>query len=160
VLTREHANAAELTEALAGPRLRALHLACHGHVDDQRPRLSGLVLADGEMLTLDDVARLDIDADLVVLSACESGRGRLVTGEGILGLVRACMAAGAPRVVVANWGVGDQIGRTVMLDFYRCLLRENASPAAALRAAQRQCLHQGGATAHPSHWATFVVWGG
>ncbi len=160
VLTRAHACASDLTQALAGGRLRALHLACHGHIDDERPRLSGLVLAGGEMLTLDDVARLDLDTDLVVLSACESGRGRVVTGEGILGLVRACMAAGAPRVVVANWRVGDQGARALMLDFYRALLQDGLSPAAALRATQLLRLRQGGTAAHPSQWAAFVVWGG
>lgn len=160
VLTRAHANRDDLTQALGGRRRRALHIACHGHLDDARPRLSGLVLAGGEMLTLDDVARLDCEAELVVLSACDSGRGQLVSGEGVLGLVRAFMAAGAPRVVVANWRIGDQGTRELIVDFYRALLRDGLAPAAALRAIQRARLREGGAAAHPSQWAAFVVWGG
>jgi CHAT domain-containing protein len=161
VLVRGKATGAALREALASSkgRLAALHLACHGRVDPERPRLTGLVLSGGEVLTLDDVYRLRVPADLVVLSACETGRGRLLEGEGAMGLARGFFFAGAPRVVVSDWAVSDEATRSLMEAFYRGLLRDGLPAGRALRKAKIDALRSGGPLAHPAHWAAFVLWG-
>jgi CHAT domain-containing protein len=155
LLLREKASPDGLRAALSGP-VAALHLACHGHVDPERPRLTGLVLADGAVLTVDDVYRLEVPADLVVLSACETGRGKPVRGEGVVGLVRAFFYAGAPRVVVSDWKVPDKSTRDLMVAFYTHLRTGKLAPAAALRAAKLEIMKE---YPHPYHWAGFVLWG-
>jgi CHAT domain-containing protein len=160
VLLRDEATLARLRAALERPgRLRALHLACHGFVDTRRPRLSGLVLGGGEVLCLDDIYGLRIDADLAVLSACDTGRGVVERGEGVLGLVRGFFLAGCPHVVVTDWKVDDTGTSEVMTAFYRRMVTDGAPPAAALRGAKLEVLGRGGAKAHPSRWAAFVLWG-
>jgi CHAT domain-containing protein len=161
VLLRERASVHALAAALAARsgRLAALHVACHGYVDGERPPLSGLVLAGGAFVTADDVHRMRIPADLAVLSGCETGGGRLVAGEGVMGLVRAFFAAGCPRVVVSDWSVSDQSTRPFMRRFYESMRVRGLGPAAALAEAKRDALRAGGPTAHPYHWAAFVPWG-
>jgi CHAT domain-containing protein len=161
LLVREGATKAALLVALAqpGPRVASLHLACHGHVDADHPRLTGVVFTGGEILTVDDVFAAKLPADLVVLSACETGGGKVFKGEGVFGLVRACFFAGAPRVVVTNWSVVDESTRALMVRFYEGMWKERRSAAAALRAAKLSALAGGGAGAHPSRWAGFVLWG-
>jgi CHAT domain-containing protein len=161
VLLGEEASVSRLVEALKQPggRLAAVHLACHGFVDAERPRLTGLVLAGGEVLGLDDLYRLRIPADLAVLSACETGKGKLVTGQGVVGLVRGFFFAGVPRVIVSDWKVSDAGTRSLMVALYRKMIEEKRPPGAALRAAKLESLRAGGARAHPSHWAAFVLWG-
>jgi CHAT domain-containing protein len=108
---------------------------------------------------LDELHRLRVPADLAVLSACESGRGRLLRGEGVLGLVRGFFAAGAPRVVASNWRVDDEATRRLMVAFYGKMVREGLGASAALRAARLEMRRAGGPDAHPSRWAAFVLWG-
>jgi len=161
VLLGAGASLPALEAALEGVdgRLRSLHLACHAFVDDENPRLSTLVLAGGEMLDLDTIYLLRIPADMVVVSACSSARSRVLRGEGALGFVRGFLFSGAQRVVASNWKVSDDSTRDLMTDFYEGLMREGLTPAAALRAAQRERLRAGGAKAHPHHWAAFTLWG-
>jgi len=140
-------------------RLRALHLACHAFVDARHPRRSGLVLAEGEILDVDAIYRMRVPADLAVLSACDTGRGGLVAGEGALGFVRAFFFAGVPRLVTSAWRVDDTSTRRLMTRFYEGVVRERQSPAVALRTAQRALLEGGGALSHPAHWAPWVLWG-
>jgi CHAT domain-containing protein len=160
VLVREEATRARLTNALQASRerLRALHLACHGFADPTDPTQTGLVLADADVLTVGDVARMRVPADLVVLSACESGRGVLRRGEGILGFVRAFLTAGATRVLVADRRVADEDARVLVRDFYQRHLVDGLAPAAALRAAKLARLAAGGAAAHPYAWSALVLW--
>lgn len=160
VLTREAATIETLRKRLASPpnRLRALHLACHGHVDTVRPRLTGLVLSGGEILSLHEVLKLDVPADLVVLSGCDTGRGKLEHAEGVIGLVRGFFFAGAPRVMVTDWKVGDEDARELMVSFYTKLIKDDQSPGAALRAAKLEMLRSKNRS-HPCHWASFVLWG-
>jgi len=145
--------------AREGRRVFAFHLACHGRLDAEHPRQTGLVLAGGEVLTLDELHRLRVPAGLAVLSACESGRGRLLRGEGVLGLVRGFFAAGAPRVVASAWKVDDEATRRLMVAFYGKMVRDGLGAAAALRAAKQELRRAGGRFAHPSRWAAFVLWG-
>jgi CHAT domain-containing protein len=161
LLLREQATVRGLRDSLARAdgRLRAVHIASHGLVDADHPRLSGLVLTGAEVLSLEEICRLKVAADLVVLSACETARGRHRDGEGVIGLVRGFFFAGAPRVVVTDWKVEDRSTRVFMEDFYRRMVRDGLSPSEALRAAKLARLRAGGAMAHPHHWAGFVLWG-
>ncbi len=143
------------------PRWRAVHLACHGIADTEFPQRSALAItpdgASDGMLTVLDIFRLRCPADLVVLSACETGRGKVVRGEGLVGLARAFMYAGAPRVIASLWKVDDDATRALMVEFYK---RWNAGrPAiAALRDAQAHVRAQP-KWAHPHYWAAWVLWG-
>jgi CHAT domain-containing protein/predicted negative regulator of RcsB-dependent stress response len=161
VVVGEAASVTGVVQALGETdgRLAAIHFACHGFVDPERPRLTGLVLAGGGVLGLDDLYGLRIPADLAVLSACETARGKLVTGDGVVGLVRGFFHAGVPRVVVSDWKVSDEGTQPLMVAFYRKMLEERRTPCAALRAAKLERLRAGGASAHPAKWAAFVLWG-
>ena len=153
--------------AIAGkPRWRAVHFACHGTIDPERPALSSLALApdpenDG-FLTAIEVFRARIPADLVVLSACATGQGRIVEGEGIVGLTRAFMFAGAPRVICSLWKVDDEATRALMTKFYELWNPKTGSPglgtAEALRKAQEFVRSQE-KWKHPYYWAAWVLWG-
>jgi CHAT domain-containing protein/tetratricopeptide (TPR) repeat protein len=149
---------------VAGARL--VHFATHGILDTTRPERSGLVLSlvdpDGRprdgVLRLNEIFGLSLSAELVVLSGCETGLGRQVRGEGLVGLTRAFMYAGAPRVVSSLWRVDDQATAQLMTRFYRHMLAGGQRPAAALRAAQRE-LARDPRWAAPYFWAGFVLHG-
>jgi len=148
-------------------RWRAVHFACHGLVDPERPALSALALtASGEddgLLTCLDVFRMKLPADLVVLSACETGRGKLVEGEGLVTMARAFMFAGSPRVICSLWKVDDEATRALMTKFYELWNPKDGKPgletAEALRKAQEFVRSQK-KWAHPYYWAAWVLWGG
>jgi CHAT domain-containing protein/tetratricopeptide (TPR) repeat protein len=146
---------------------RYVHFAAHGLLNDARPELSGLVLSlvDGSgrprqgLLTAPDVAQMHLGADLVVLSSCRSAAGRDVRGEGLVGLTRAFMAAGAPRVVASLWPVDDVASAHLMTDLYRGMLGPaTLPPAAALRRAQLAMLGHRKWKA-PYYWAGFQLQG-
>jgi hypothetical protein len=147
-------------------RARVVHFATHAVVDTARPELGGIhlsrVTSKGQpqegLLNLQDVFALRLSADLVVLSACRTATGNEVRGEGLIGLVRGFMAAGAPRVVASLWSVDDTATAELMAAFYTALLRDRLSPVAALRQAQRH-LRQQPRWSAPFYWAAFVVQG-
>ncbi len=156
--------AAALHPALS--QYRYLHFATHGLIDSERPGLSALVLSlvdetgkpqDG-FLRAHEIYNLKLPAELVVLSACQTGLGKEVKGEGLVGLTRGFMYAGAPRVVVSLWNVNDKATSELMTMFYRQMLKENQRPAAALRAAQIEMWKQKQWQA-PYYWAAFVLQG-
>jgi CHAT domain-containing protein/tetratricopeptide (TPR) repeat protein len=159
---------ANLTTFKTAPlrRFRYLHIASHSVIDEKHPELSGLVfsLFDSQgrpipgILRLRDLYDLDLPVDLVVLSACRTALGEEVRGEGLVGLTRGFMSAGAPRVVVSLWNVDDRATAALMKRFYRGLLREGQTPAAALRAAQDSLRRVPGWGA-PFYWAGFVLQG-
>ncbi len=145
---------------------RILHFATHGLLDSQHPELSGIVLSlvdknggaiDG-FLRLQDIYNLKLSADLVVLSACNTALGKDVKGEGLIGLTRGFMYAGAPRVIASLWKVDDAATAALMTIFYRKMLVENLRPAAALRAAQTEMMKQP-RWRSPYYWAPFVLQG-
>jgi len=145
---------------------RYLHFATHGYLDPERPNLSALLLSfqnerrepeDG-FLRVNDIYNLRFHADLVVLSACQTGLGKEVRGEGLVGLPRAFFYAGAPRVVVSLWNVDDRATADLMVLFYRHMLRDRLRPAAALRQAQLEIRKQS-RWASPYYWAAFVQQG-
>lgn len=143
---------------------RILHFATHAIVDDQNPERSKLVLSfprdaseDG-FLHAYEIYGLETRADLVVLSACETGLGRVAAGEGVLGLPRAFFFAGASKVIVSLWSVADESTSRFMQEFYRAWIRDDLTPAAALVRARR-ALQRDSRYAHPYYWAPFVLLG-
>ena len=166
------ASEAGLEQALrASKRWRAVHFACHGLVDIDRPMLSSLALSrageDDGFLTALEILRTKIPADLAVLSACETGKGKIVKGEGIVGLTRAFMFAGAPRVICSLWKVEDEATQALMVKFYELWNPkegEGLPAAAALQQAQafiRDFKDKSGKHKwkHPYYWAAWVLWG-
>jgi len=156
--------AAALDPGLA--EYRYLHFATHGYLDPERPSLSALLLSfenekheseDG-FLRVNDIYNLQFRADLVVLSACQTGLGKEVRGEGLVGLPRAFLYAGAPRVVVSLWNVSDEATAELMSTLYRKMLKEHQRPAAALRQAQL-ALRKHNKWAAPYYWAAFFQTG-
>jgi CHAT domain-containing protein len=145
---------------------RFLHLATHGLLNSTHPELSGLVLSlvdqqgqpqDG-FLRLHEIYNLKLNAELVVLSACQTALGKDIRGEGLVGLTRGFMYAGAPRIVASLWKVDDKATAELMKRFYRAILRDGLRPAAALRAAQVELLKTK-STEDPYYWAAFVLQG-
>jgi CHAT domain-containing protein len=145
---------------------RFVHFATHGILDAERPELSALVLSlldergqpqDG-FLRAHEIYNLNLPAELVVLSACETGLGKQVKGEGLVGLTRGFMYAGAPRVVVSLWNVNDRATSELMAKFYQKMLRGGQRPAAALRAAQVE-MWRSSPWPSPYYWAAFVLQG-
>jgi CHAT domain-containing protein len=143
-----------------------IHFATHGLLNNKHPELSGILLSmvdekgrpqDG-FLQLSDIYDLNLPADLVVLSACETGLGRTVNGEGLIGLTRGFMYAGAARIVASLWKVDDAATAALMEQFYREMLTNGLTPAAALRVAQRQ-ISQQKRWRSPYYWAGFVLQG-
>jgi len=159
-------------ESVLGTHLtgyRYVHFAVHGLIDADYPALSRLVLsqvdgtgqplADGS-LRLHDIYDMRLDAQMVVLSACDTALGQEIRGEGLVGLARGFMYAGAHRVVASLWQVQDVATAPLMEDFYRGLLEEHHTPADALREAQIAMLTaDDGRQAFPYYWAGFVLQG-
>lgn len=143
-----------------------IHFATHGLVDSEHPELSGLVLSmvdkhgkpqDG-FLQLQDIYNLKLPANLVVLSACETALGKDIKGEGMIGLTRGFMYAGASRVVASLWKVSDVATATLMADFYRAMEKDGMPASAALRAAQINMWKQKRWN-DPYFWAAFQIQG-
>jgi CHAT domain-containing protein/tetratricopeptide (TPR) repeat protein len=140
-----------------------VHFAAHGVIDEAQPRRSGLALARGGAAAEDGVLRvgeifnLDLGADLVVLSACDTGLGKEVSGEGLVGLTRAFLYAGTPSVVVSLWEVEDRSTADLMVAFKRHLDR-GADRAEALRRAKLELAGSANA-ARPREWAPFILIG-
>ena len=109
-------------------------------------------------MRLHDIYNLNLPADLVVLSACNTGLGKEVRGEGLIGIVRGFMYAGAARVVASLWKVDDEATAELMKRFYRYMLEDDMPAAAALRAAQVELRHHN-QWHSPYFWAGFVLQG-
>ncbi|UQA54728.1 CHAT domain-containing protein [Polyangium aurulentum] len=139
---------------------RIAHIASHGLLE---PHFQALALTlnpeaqeDGFLLH-SELVDLKLNADLVVLSACQTGRTNLRSGEPVAGLALALRSAGAERVVVSLWSVDDDATSKLMVDFYKPLVKDATGYAAALSAAKRQMIDKG--PAHPFYWAPFVLLG-
>ena len=147
---------------------RYIHLATHGFFNEEDPELSGLVLARFDQagnsqrgyLRLGDLFNLDLPAEMVVLSACQTALGENVKGEGIVGVTRGLMYAGAPRVVTSFWNVDDEATADFMQRFYQRILSNQESPAAALSATQRELWQEPDIYINsPYLWAAFTLQG-
>jgi CHAT domain-containing protein/tetratricopeptide (TPR) repeat protein len=143
-----------------------VHFATHGILDSEHPELSGVVLSlfnrKGEpvngFLRLNEIYNMRMNADLVVLSACQTALGKEVRGEGLIGLTRGFMYAGSPRVVASLWKVDDVATAELMKVFYQKLLKEGMRPPTALRAAKIEMMKQK-RWASPYYWAAFELQG-
>jgi len=141
-----------------------VHFATHGFIDENKPDLSSLILTQdndsGEdgFLQATEIFNLDLNSDLVVLSACQTGLGKLVRGEGLVGLTRAFMYAGTPSVLVSLWSVSDISTATLMGEFYKNLIINKLGKTEALRKAQLTLMSDE-KYAHPFYWAPFVLIG-
>jgi CHAT domain-containing protein len=147
-------------------KYQLLHFATHGLLNAERPQFTGVVLSlvgnregsDGFLRT-DEVFNLKLSSPLVMLSACETGLGREKRGEGVMGLTRAFMYAGAPTVGVTLWSVADKSTSELMADFYKNLLSANApAPSDAMRSARLRMI-EGRRYSTPFYWAPFVLVG-
>ena len=144
---------------------RVVHIATHGLLDVERPQFTGVVLslvgntsADGFLRT-DEIFNLRMGAPLVMLSACETGLGKEKRGEGVIGLTRAFMYAGAPTVGVSLWSVADRSTAELMTDFYRRYLGATRTPAAASMREAQLAMISGKKYSAPFYWAPFVLVG-
>jgi CHAT domain-containing protein len=159
-LTRCAATPSALREAAEG-NSALLHIATHGRIDSHRPRLSALALtpdasAQGNAaFSLLDILSLKLHSRLVVLSACDTSRGRLLPGEGVLGLAQAFLQAGASSVVASFWRVEDEATATFMKRFYEHLISDRLPASAALRRAQLDQAFTDGTYS----WAAFSLYG-
>ena len=146
---------------------RIIHFATHGLLNSQNPELSGIVLslfdekgnAQDGFLRLQEIYNLKLPADLIVLSACQTALGKDIKGEGLVGLTRGFMYAGAQRVVASLWSVDDRSTSELMKLFYQGMLGEKKlRPAAALREAQIALL-KNKRFAAPYFWSAFTLQG-
>lgn len=159
------ANRATATDARLSD-YQIVHFATHGLINNQHPNLSGVVLslvdeqgrAQNGFLRLYDIYNLKLNADLVVLSACQTALGKEIKGEGLVGLTRGFMYAGAPRVVATLWRIDDRASADMMRRFYEAMLKDGLRPAAALRAAQLSMLRDRRWNA-VHFWAPFTIQG-
>jgi CHAT domain-containing protein len=147
-------------------RFSILHFATHGIFDPKRPEYSGLFLSmidrDGKdqngFLGLQDIYNLHAPVDLVVLSACRTGLGKDVRGEGLIGLTRGFMYAGASSVVASLWKVDDEATAELMKEFYTNMVVRQLTPAASLREAQNT-IRKRPEWSSPHFWAAFTIQG-
>jgi CHAT domain-containing protein len=145
---------------------RIIHFATHGLLNSEHPEFSGIVLSlfdergrDQEgFLGLNEIYNLNLPADLVVLSACQTALGKDVRGEGLIGLTRGFMYAGAERVIATLWKVDDSATAELMQEFYRAMFGKGMKPLAALRAAQIHMWQQR-RWHSPYYWAAFSLQG-
>jgi CHAT domain-containing protein len=159
------ANRALATSAELG-QYRIVHFATHGLINNTHPELSGVVLSlvdekgrpQNGFLRLYDLYNLKLSADLVVLSACQTALGKEVSGEGLVGLTRGFMYAGAPRVIASLWQIDDRATAEFMKRFYEGMLGQKLRPAAALRAAQVS-MSKDSRWHQPHYWAAFTLQG-
>jgi CHAT domain-containing protein len=147
------------------PHHRILHLATHGVLDETSPLYSHVVLAPGTggssgdgLLEAWELLDLKLDAELVVLSACETGRGRIAPGEGIIGTMWAFLVAGSRALLVAKWKVESSSTTELMSSFHARLARAEGAKAEQLRQASLDLLRQP-RRAHPFYWAGFALVG-
>ena len=162
VLTGGAANEGAVKERLGDTSPRVLHLATHGLVNPAEPGRSSIALAasgneDGYLYTL-EILSLSCNPGLVVMSACESARGKLSRGEGVVGLSRAFIATGAGAVVASLWAVSDESTAALMREFYGKMLGKKRTADRALHEA-RLALIDSDRFAHPFYWSPFIVTG-
>ena len=147
-------------------KYQIVHFATHGFANSQQPELSGVIMSlvdkngnwQNGFLRLNDIFNLNLPAELVVLSACKTAWGKNIKGEGLVGLTRGFMYAGAKRVVGSLWYVDDTATAELMSDFYQGMLRDGLSAVEALRGAQLQMLQEE-ARKNPYYWGAFTLQG-
>ena len=164
--THNYANESFVKSGELG-RFKYIHIATHGFVNSENPELSGILLAmdttvneDG-ILYSGEIYNLELNSDLVVLSACETGLGKISRGEGIIGLSRALLYAGTNNIIVSLWKVADKSTSDFMIDFYDYLLSNKEDQkefSQALRYSKLKMINEGRYT-HPFYWSPFILIG-
>lgn len=150
--------AVKSTFKATAPNSKILHLATHACIDEQNPQFNKIYFAD-DYLSNNDLYNLLFQSELAVLSACNTGSGQLVRGEGVMSLSRGFMHAGCPSVVMSLWAVDDCATSNIMVDFYRAL-KTNQSKPRALQQAKLNFLSKAKKDRqHPYYWAAFVQFG-
>ncbi len=147
-------------------KYKYLHFATHGIVDEEKPELSGLILAQDTASTEDNILfsgeiyNIKLNADLTVLSACETGLGKITKGEGIIGLTRALLYAGSKNIIVSLWQVSDESTNKLMVDFYKSFLNDKKikNYGKHLRNAKIKMIKEE-KFAHPFFWSPFILIG-
>lgn len=145
---------------------KIIHLATHGFVNSENPDKSGIIFADGAeskedgVLHTNEIYNLSLNTNLVNLSACETGLGKIAKGEGIVGLTRAMIYAGTENIIVSLWKVYDESTRNLMVDFYKAQIKQNdyKSFRRSLRDSKISMI-ENGQYAHPFYWAAFILIG-
>ena len=158
--SRETAMSSEVSRA------QIVHFATHGFLDNKHPELSAIVLTMTDrngvktngLMPLPDIYTLNLSAELIVLSACQTALGKDIKGEGLVGLTHSFMSAEAKSVVASLWKVDDRATAALMADFYKGMLQKDMTPAAALRAAKLKMMKEKQWSA-PYYWAGFVLQG-
>jgi CHAT domain-containing protein len=149
-----------------GPRYNILHIATHAFANNKEPELSWLAFAnkdstltntqnDDGVLYAGEIYGLSLNAGLIVLSACETGVGKVIKGEGIMSLSRSLMYAGVSNIILSLWRVGDLDSKVLMIEFYKANI-SGKSYADALRTAKLSMLKK---KSSPKSWAGFVLFG-
>jgi CHAT domain-containing protein/lipopolysaccharide biosynthesis regulator YciM len=144
-------------------KYKFVHLATHGFINEEHPKLSGLIFYSADdssndgILYEDEIYNLNLNADLLVLSACESGLGKIVKGEGIYSLTRAFLYAGADNIVVSLWQVADKSTSILMIDFYKNIL-DGMDYSSALRKAKLDMIDSE-EYSYPLEWSPFILVG-
>ncbi len=140
---------------------RILHLATHGLSDAEKPLYSHVLLSadadDDGLIEAREIAAMDLNAEMVVLSACETARGREIDGEGMVGLAWSFAAAGTPTIVASNWKIDSQTTAEFMIDFYTELNNKNSKTEALRTAALNKLRNE--KTSHPFYWSGFALYG-
>ena len=160
-----HAEASEENFKLNLSQFDYVHIATHGIFNEDKPQLSGIIFSqpvdsayceDGILYT-GETYNLNLNANLVVLSSCESGIGKLFRGEGLMALTRGFMYSGTANIIVSFWKVSDKHTSELMTEFYTKVLNDN-SYANSLREAKLKMIEHA-ATAFPKSWSSFVLIG-
>jgi CHAT domain-containing protein len=144
---------------------RFLHVATHGMVNEDKPELSCILLAQDTTSTEDNILfsgeiyNLELNADLTVLSACETGLGKIAEGEGVIGLTRALLYAGSKNIIVSLWQVSDESTNQLMVDFYKNIFEDEEKTFSEHLSKSKLKLINDGKYAHPFFWSPFVLIG-
>lgn len=165
-LVLDFAASRETVTSIEMGQYRYVHLSTHGFLNSVHPELSGVVFslvnergeAQDGFLRAHELFNLKLPAEVVVLSACQTGVGQTIRGEGLVSLTRGFMYAGAPRVIVSLWNVSDWGTTELMVRFYKGMLKYGMRPAEALRAAQLSLMSDK-RWASPYYWAPFILQG-
>ncbi|RJE71775.1 hypothetical protein BGP76_06715 [Reichenbachiella sp. MSK19-1] len=164
----------EIAKAGTMDEYNYIHIASHGFVNQEEPEFSGIFMTRDSVTKVEDgilfsgeVYNINLNAELVTLSACETGLGKIKSGEGIIGLSRALIYAGAKNITVSLWKVSDESTKQLMISYYNNFLdqeipqdiHQSLSYAYALKSAKMNMIQQGGQFAHPYYWSPFVLIG-
>jgi CHAT domain-containing protein/Tfp pilus assembly protein PilF len=146
-------------------KYRIIHFATHGYVNSKKPEMSCLLLAQdstsGEdgILSMGEIFNLNLNADLTVLSACETGLGKIVEGEGVIGLTRALLYAGSRNIVVSLWEVSDESTIQLMIEFYKNISQANKTGYSKLLSDAKRRMINDKTYSHPFYWSPFILIG-